>query len=358
LLDAEEKGLFRSMSVFAGGCTYEAAEEVCEAEPDSLKSLLDKSLLRRRDSQTGPRYWMLETIREFAAERLEESAEAEEVGRRHALRHARLAVELYLPLREYSSEAEAILADEQGNMRAALDFALRRDDAKLTGDLISGLWYHWLTAGSGAEAADWTRRYLTSGGERLAPLQRYAGDLGAAEVLRFTGDPETAAKLKREMVETGRAHPEALLFGKPIIRSTAATLSDLAYIELDAGRVAEARVRPCFTKRFPGCASSPTRWPMSRAFVSPRCWRSVRGTRGPARLSSAPQIAKWRRAAFALSATSKRRSTADTGSERAKSWGGRHSRRRMSAAPGCATKMPSSSPCRSPDPRGQSCRRS
>ena len=55
LLEDEERALFRSLSVFAGGCTYEAAEEVCGANPDTLQSLIEKSLVRRRETEFGPR---------------------------------------------------------------------------------------------------------------------------------------------------------------------------------------------------------------------------------------------------------------------------------------------------------------
>ena len=79
LLSDDEQRLFARLAVFAGGCTYEAAEEIAGADPDTLQSLLDKSLVRKRDSKLGPRYWMLETIREYAAERLEESGEADEL---------------------------------------------------------------------------------------------------------------------------------------------------------------------------------------------------------------------------------------------------------------------------------------
>jgi serine/threonine protein kinase len=80
LLSDEEQRIFRSLSVFAGGCTLEAAEDVCDADLDPLLSLVEKSLLRFTDE----RYWMLETIREYAAERLEEAGEAEEGRQRHA----------------------------------------------------------------------------------------------------------------------------------------------------------------------------------------------------------------------------------------------------------------------------------
>jgi predicted ATPase/class 3 adenylate cyclase len=87
LLNAAEQQLFARLAVFSGGCTLDAAEDICDADLDVLQSLVEKSLLRH----TGERFWMLETIREFAAERLEaaperlvEGSDAVEVRRRHA----------------------------------------------------------------------------------------------------------------------------------------------------------------------------------------------------------------------------------------------------------------------------------
>ena len=70
LLSTEEQLLFARLSVFAGGCNLEAAEEIADADLDTLQSLVEKSLLRFSDG----RYWMLETIREYALERLEAGA--------------------------------------------------------------------------------------------------------------------------------------------------------------------------------------------------------------------------------------------------------------------------------------------
>ena len=80
LLSAEEQRVFRALSLFRGGCTLEAAETVCDADLDTLQSLVEKSLLRF----TRERYWMLETIREFSWERVTEVGEADAYRHGHA----------------------------------------------------------------------------------------------------------------------------------------------------------------------------------------------------------------------------------------------------------------------------------
>jgi len=117
LLGSDEQRLFTDLAVFAGGCTLEAAERVCEADLDAIGGLIDKSLLRR-DSD---RYYMLETIHEFASERLAESGEEDLLRRRHAEYYLELArsVENQIP-----SPKAATLLDElerdHDNLRAAL----------------------------------------------------------------------------------------------------------------------------------------------------------------------------------------------------------------------------------------------
>ena len=124
LLGEEEQRLFARLSVFSGGCTLEAAEDVCDADLDTLQSLVDKSLVRF----TNGRYGMLETIREFAADALAASPDAEKLGRRHAEHYLRLALEAEP---ELSGAAQALwldrLGEEHDNLRAALDWSLTAD---------------------------------------------------------------------------------------------------------------------------------------------------------------------------------------------------------------------------------------
>jgi predicted ATPase/class 3 adenylate cyclase len=124
LLGEEEQRLFCRLSVFSGGCTLEAAGDVCDADLDTLQSLVDKSLVRF----TNGRYSMLETIREYAAVAMAASPDAENLERRHAEHYLRLALEAEP---ELSGPAQALwfdrLGDEHDNLRAALDWSLTAD---------------------------------------------------------------------------------------------------------------------------------------------------------------------------------------------------------------------------------------
>ena len=118
LLDEQERRLFARLAVFAGGCTLEAAEDVCEADLDTLQSLVDKSLVRVREDH---RFWMLETIREYALERLESAGEDGELHHRHVEYFLALAEQAEPHLYEYATEWLDRLDREQPNFRVALD---------------------------------------------------------------------------------------------------------------------------------------------------------------------------------------------------------------------------------------------
>ena len=123
LLSEEEKRLLTRMAVFRGGCTLESAEEVAGADVAGLQSLLDKSLLRR----TGDRFWMLETIREYARELLEGSGEVDETRRRHADHYLALGELAYAERFDRGLSWTRRLEEEHDNLRAALDDLRDRD---------------------------------------------------------------------------------------------------------------------------------------------------------------------------------------------------------------------------------------
>jgi len=161
LLTPEEQRLLRCLSVFSGGCTYDAAEDVCGADPDTLQSLLDKSLLRRRESTFGSRYWMLETIREYAAQLFEDAGGASALRRQQAEWCCELAERL-IPLLGHppalggNTEAGfARLHDERDNVRNALAWAWSSGHDELGVRLGVAYALCWIEQGSFYDAVAW-----------------------------------------------------------------------------------------------------------------------------------------------------------------------------------------------------------
>jgi non-specific serine/threonine protein kinase len=156
LLSEREKLLFRRLAVFAGGWTIEAAEEVCAAGAevegadevlDLLTHLVDKSLVLVADQhqqQVGEaRYRLLETVRQYGREKLEESGEEDEFGQRHANFFLRLAEEAEPHLKGHRQVAWLeSLEREHDNLRAAMRFLL--DTAKTAEAAVRLAWALWL----------------------------------------------------------------------------------------------------------------------------------------------------------------------------------------------------------------------
>ena len=162
LLTGEEKQLFARLAVFAGGCTLEAAEDVCDADLDVLQPLVDKSLLRH----TGDRFWMLETIREYALDRLVERPEADELRRRHADHFLALMETTESELRG-PAQARWIerLDTEHDNLRAALRWLLDAGEADLGLRFAAASSQFWYMRGHVSEG----RRWLAEGLELASP---------------------------------------------------------------------------------------------------------------------------------------------------------------------------------------------
>lgn len=208
LLAPEEQRVFRALSVFAGGCTYDAAEEVCGVDADTVQSLLDKSLLRRRESSAGPRYWMLETIRQFAAERLAANGEADAIRRAHALWFVE-AAERLSPHQAHGEEMAHRLERldlERDNLRAAFAWAL--DSAPAEAARVSlALREYWYVRDAVTEAADCYAAVL----ERAAGLDPVAvGRVRVADGANafFRADLGTAEAQLTEAVELVSGLPD------------------------------------------------------------------------------------------------------------------------------------------------------
>jgi predicted ATPase/class 3 adenylate cyclase len=228
LLGATEQRSFARLAVFSGGCALEAAEEVCEADVEALQSLVDKSLLRR----TNERFWMLETIREFAAERLHERGEHESLARRHAEWQAELAERLEKPLRDGDPDATARLTAELENMRSGLDWLARHGEVAQAIRIVDGLWYFWVTRALVTEGLRWAR-WVVAEAPKAPPEERALGLLDASELFRFFGDPDQALSIKRELLPQLRElSPE---------RHYPSTLADMADMLAEAREFEEAR---------------------------------------------------------------------------------------------------------------------
>jgi predicted ATPase/class 3 adenylate cyclase len=227
LLSDDERTLFRRLSVFAGGCTLEAAEEVTGADVDTLQSLVENSLARF----SGGRYRMLETIREYAAERLGDEAEA--MRRRHRAWIVELAQESAPQLHTGDETAvSARLAPEYENIRAAVASALEVGESDDVARLLGSIWPFLISRGRLAEACDWTEATLEAR-EQLSNQVLADALTGGSEVMRFAGRLDRAIELKEELASIG-GDPQ-----RPNWR--AATLADLAEIALAQGDLESAR---------------------------------------------------------------------------------------------------------------------
>lgn len=206
LLDASEQRLFRQLSVFVGGCSLEAVEAICATPSDGVESvlegvgsLIDKSLLQYRDVSEEPRLVMLEMIREYGLERLEECAEMQSTQRAHALYYLALAEkaepELEGPQQAWWLER---LEQEHENLQAALRWSLEQveDGREIALRLSSALRRFWLVRGYFSEGRDFVERALT-GSEGTAAV-RAKGLVAAGTLASFQGDHYRAEGLCKE----------------------------------------------------------------------------------------------------------------------------------------------------------------
>ena len=178
LLADGEKTLFARLAVFRGGRSLEAIEAVCADDLpmdvfDGLAALVDKSMIRQLEDQLGePRFVMLETIQEYALERLTESGEAETMRQRHARYFADFARRAE-PHLETTRQQEWYrrLETELDNLRAALSWSLAGAAPELGCQILHSLHYFWLYQGYHIEWQRWIDHALEYSDD-LPPLTR------------------------------------------------------------------------------------------------------------------------------------------------------------------------------------------
>ncbi|HKX47841.1 MAG TPA: adenylate/guanylate cyclase domain-containing protein [Gaiellaceae bacterium] len=192
LLSDDEQRLFRALSVFRGGCTLDAAENVCGADLDTLQSLVEKSLLRF----TSERYWMLETIREFADEQLSGQNEASDLRNAHAdyfAAHLKTNDPHFLGSRH--AELLAWFSAEEDNLRVMLD----RLSETAPSEAAHGAYLlhpYWGARGAFVEARS---RYTALLGRPQLPAESRAMLLGhLADIDEIVGDFDAAEKAVSE----------------------------------------------------------------------------------------------------------------------------------------------------------------
>lgn len=238
-LDDVERTLLRRLSVFAGGFNLESVEGVCLGDElragshiDLVSALVDKSIVVFEEGSGGARYFLRETIRDYSGDRLGESGEAEVTRDSH--------LEWFLSLAERSEPDVTTsgwlqaMEDDHDNLRAALQWAIRREFADAALRLTGALARLWTTHGHLSEGRRWLEEALASGTEP-APAVR-AKALNAAGALAWMQGDHNAAITKYE---------EALALRRSLAdpAGIAATLANLGIVSYSQGQYAEARSR-------------------------------------------------------------------------------------------------------------------
>jgi predicted ATPase/class 3 adenylate cyclase len=241
LLSSEEQALLARLSVFAGGFNYEAASAVCGAAYgelgfqllDPLSGLVDKSLVVFDARSETKRYRMLETIRQYAAEKLDECGDMSVVRSRHRDYYTGLAKTAW-PELVRSNQAEWLnqLESDHDNFRAALRWSLETNDGIAGLELATALGRFWERRGYMSEGRNWIARAMKSAKE--IPTELHARGL------------EYAGRLARLQGDFGRAQPmleEALRLYRELGDrwGTATTLTYVGIVALRQGDIVGAR---------------------------------------------------------------------------------------------------------------------
>ncbi len=240
LLAPDEQRAFRRLAVFRGGCDIAGAAAVLGDGVDRgrtfelLTSLAEKSLLVVDAGAPEPRFTMLETLREYADERLVEEDDRSAALARHAAFVAALAEQARQGLLGGAQSAWLERLDrEQANVRAALRWALDRADACIGLRIAAGLWRFWELRGRLREGRETLAALLAMPGARAELDQRVLALYAAAHLAFLEADYDAAGALYRDCITAARHAGDRA--------SRAAALNGLGVVATCRGAFAEAR---------------------------------------------------------------------------------------------------------------------
>ncbi len=242
LLDPVERTLFRRVAVFQGGCSFESAQAICDPAgdlgmdvADGLVSFVDKSLVRQDDTPYGePRFRMLETIREYARERLAESPDAAATWRLHGEYFADLA-RLAEPELLGTHQVEWLdrLEEERDNLRAAMYWAAESGRVELALATAGALWRFWHQRAHLAEGYDELTALLARPDAGARTPGRAKALTGLGGVAYWRSDFEAANHAYRECLAIERELDDPV--------NLADALYNLGFVDMIAGRMEAAR---------------------------------------------------------------------------------------------------------------------
>ncbi len=200
LLAEEERDLFERLAVFSGGWSLEAAEAVCETDADRMQALVERNLIWR----DGERLTMLETIREFALERLDQRSDADDVRRAHARYLLTLADAVWEGIKGTDQQHWIhTLREDLDNFRKALAWSLDGGDPDVALRILIGISYIWYAGAPISEGRRWLERTLARSSQAATETRAWALEW-AGSLAGEQGDRASAAALLEECIRCGK----------------------------------------------------------------------------------------------------------------------------------------------------------